>query len=196
MSKVLYLFATVALLGAADTIYYHEWRARLPAMGSNARSELQLHAFRDFVYAMLFATLPWIAWHGCWTAVLVGLLLIEIVLTLWDFVVEDWIRKPLGGVYPGERIMHAIMGIIFGAMLANIVPVLRGWWLAPTGLLMVPAAVHPILRWIMLIMAIGVFASGMRDLCAAYEVQGSAWPWHRNDSAASPRADVRRASAE
>ena len=196
MSKVLYLFATVALLGAADTIYYHEWRARLPAMGSAARSELQLHAFRDFVYAMLFATLPWIAWHGRWTAVLVGLLLIEIVLTLWDFVVEDWIRKSLGGVYPGERIMHAIMGIVFGAMLANIVPVLRGWWLAPTGLLMVPAAVHPILRWIMLIMAIGVFASGMRDLCAAYEVPGSAWPWRRNDSAASPRADVRRTSAE
>ena len=34
--------------------------------------------------------------------------LAEIVLTLWDFVVEDWVRKSLGGLYPGE---HAALGI-------------------------------------------------------------------------------------
>ena len=51
---------------------------------------------------------------------LVALLFAEVVLTLWDFVVEDWIRKPLGGVYAGERVMHGIMGIVYGAMLANI----------------------------------------------------------------------------
>jgi len=36
---VLYLLATVAALGAADTIYYHEWRAKLPGMGKAARDE-------------------------------------------------------------------------------------------------------------------------------------------------------------
>jgi hypothetical protein len=179
MSRVLYLFAAVAVLGAADTIYYHEWRARLPGMGRAARTELQLHAYRDFVYAILFGTLPWLAWQGAWTVVLSALLLIEIIITLWDFVVEDWIRKPIGGVYPGERIMHAIMGIIFGAMLANFVPVLRAWWSAPAGLLITPVRVHPVLRWMMLVMAFGVFTSGVRDLCAAYEVPGSAWPWPR-----------------
>src|SRR5438874_2623146 len=168
MVRTFYLLGVLAVLGAADTLYFHEWRARLPGMGRRARAELQLHALRDFVYSVLFGSLPWFAWQGWWAAVLALLLLTEVVLTLWDFVVEDWIRKPLGGVYPGERIMHGVMGITYGAMLANIVPVLRSWWLAPTGLLMVPAAVHPILRWIMLIMAIGVFASGMRDLCAAY----------------------------
>lgn len=196
MSRVLYLFAVVAALGAADTIYYHEWRARLPGMGRQARFELQLHAYRDFVYAILFGTLPWLAWQGLWTAALAGLLLIEIVLTLWDFVVEDWIRKPLGGVYPGERIMHAIMGIIFGAMLANFVPVLRAWWMASTGLLIAPAAVYPALRWIMLVMAFGVFISGVRDLCAAYEVPGSAWPWKRSRSAENQAPDAQRASAK
>lgn len=179
MSRVLYLFAVVAVLGAADTIYYHEWRARLPGMGKAARTELQLHAYRDFVYAILFGTLPWLTWQGGWAIVLAALLLIEIIITLWDFVVEDWIRKPIGGVYPGERIMHAIMGIIFGAMLANFVPVMRSWWAAPTGLSITPAPVHPILRWTMMVMAFGVFASGVRDLCAAYELPGSAWPWKR-----------------
>jgi hypothetical protein len=89
MRTALYLLCSLAILGGADTLYYHEWRARLPAMGRRARSELELHALRDFVYAVLFSTLPWIAWRGAWAIALAVLLLAEIVLTLWDFVVED-----------------------------------------------------------------------------------------------------------
>jgi len=122
MRTALYLLCSLAILGGADTLYYHEWRARLPAMGRRARSELELHALRDFVYAVLFSTLPWIAWRGAWAIALAVLLLAEIVLTLWDFVVEDWVRKSLGGLYPGERIMHAVMGILYGAMLAYLLP--------------------------------------------------------------------------
>jgi len=117
MTPALCLLAVLGLLGAFDTLYYHEWRARLPALGKSAGAELKLHAWRDFVYAALFCTLPWIAWQGRFALVLAGLLLAEIFLTLWDFVVEDWIRKPIGGVYAGERVMHAVMGIVYGAML-------------------------------------------------------------------------------
>jgi hypothetical protein len=94
-------------------------------LGKRARAELQLHALRDLIYSVLFSTLPWLAWQGWWAAVLALLLLTEVVLTLWDFVVEDWVRKPLGGVYPGERIMHGVMGITYGAMLACLGPSLR-----------------------------------------------------------------------
>jgi hypothetical protein len=83
-------------------------------MGILARSELQLHALRDFVYAIIFGALPWVAWQGRYVLPLIALLVVEIILTLWDFVIEDWIRKPLGGVYPGERVMHGIMGIVYG----------------------------------------------------------------------------------
>lgn len=58
MTLVLYLLAALALLGAFDTLYYHEWRARLPALQKSADSELRLHAFRDFVYSILFLGLP------------------------------------------------------------------------------------------------------------------------------------------
>jgi hypothetical protein len=177
MTMVLYLLATVAVLGAADTIYFHEWRAMLPGMGKAAGDELRLHAYRDFVYAILFGTLPWLAWQGPWAAVLAVLLITETVLTMWDFIVEDWIRKPLGGVYPGERVMHGMMGIVYGAMLAFIVPVMIDWWHAPSGLSFEPASVSPILRYILNVLALGVFLSGVRDFCAAYEVPGSAWPW-------------------
>lgn len=90
MKVALYLMAALGLLGAFDTLYYHEWRARLPALGPAARSELQLHAWRDFVYAALFAGLPWLAWQGKYALLLAGLFAVEIALTLWDFVVEDW----------------------------------------------------------------------------------------------------------
>lgn len=176
MKVALYLLAALAFLGAFDTIYYHEWRAKLPALGPKAKSELRLHALRDFVYAVLFATLPWLAWHGRYVILLCGLFLTEIVLTLWDFVVEYWVRKQLGGLYQGESVMHGLMGIVYGGMLGNIIPTLKVWWHEPSGLTVVPL-VGVIFRCIMLAMAAGVALSGVRDLYAATGLRGSAWPW-------------------
>src|SRR5207247_3678613 len=126
--------AALGAIGAFDTLYYHEWRARLPAQGTSAAPELRLHAARDFFYAILFGTLPWLGWHGHWVLVLAAVIVIEIVLTLWDFVVEIAVRKPLGDVYAGERVTHAWMGIVYGAMIACLVPVMWRWWPLPTQL--------------------------------------------------------------
>ena len=134
MTTALYLLAAQGVIGAFDTLYYHEWRARLPARGPQAASELKLHAWRDFLYAVIFCTLPWLAWQGLWTLALSGVLLAEILLTLADFVVEIRVRKPLGDVYGGERVTHAVMGILYGAMVANLLPSLWTWCLLPTAL--------------------------------------------------------------
>jgi hypothetical protein len=177
MIPTLRLFLVLACLGAFDTLYYHEWRARLPAMGRLAGSELRLHALRDFIYAIMFGTLPWMVWAGGYVIPLVALLVAEIILTLWDFVVEDWIRKPLGGVYPGERVMHGVMGIVYGAALAYLVPVLRAWWFRPTSFAIASPANSNILGWVLTFTAVGVLLSGIRDLCASVGMRGSAWPW-------------------
>src|SRR5260370_28761428 len=50
----LYLLGVQGLIGAFDTLYYHEWKARLPARGRRAAPELALHAARDFLYGVLF----------------------------------------------------------------------------------------------------------------------------------------------
>src|SRR5262249_14128282 len=134
MIVVLWLLAIQGVIGAFDTLYYHEWRARLPARGRKAAPELKLHAARDFFYAVLFATLPWLAWQGAWVLALVGVLVAEIILTLTDFIVEIAVRKDLGDVYGGERVTHAIMGILYGAMIAKLVPTLIAWWSLPTAL--------------------------------------------------------------
>jgi hypothetical protein len=62
MKTALYLLGMQGIIGAFDTLFYHEWKARLPARGRRAAPELILHTARDFFYGVLFYTLPWFAW--------------------------------------------------------------------------------------------------------------------------------------
>lgn len=177
MITVLWLFAIQGTMGAFDTLYYHEWRAKLPARVPAARTELRLHAARDFIYAIIFGTLPWVAWYGLWAGILAALLVAEVVITLKDFIVEERVRRPLGGVYPGERVTHALMGIVYGAALAHLIPVLAEWWFAPTALAVRPQAIPNALRLALALMAVGVALSGVRDLYASTGLPHSGWPW-------------------
>jgi hypothetical protein len=176
MIVALWLLAIQGIIGAFDTLYYHEWRARLPAWGAQSASELKLHAARDFLYAVLFGALPWLSWHGIWVLVLIGVLIVEIILTLTDFVVEITVRKPLGDVYAGERVTHAVMGILYGATIASLIPVLIRWWPLPTALSKASADAPEALRWGLAMMAAGVAVSGLRDLYAAHDLPHGGWP--------------------
>jgi hypothetical protein len=173
----LWLLAIQGWIGAFDTLYYHEWRARLPALGPTAAPELRLHAARDFLYAVIFGTLPWVAWEGLWAVALLAILIAEIILTLADFVTETTVRRSLGDVYAGERVTHAVMGILYGATIAMLLPALWTWWQEPTALRVAPPAVPAALRWTLVLMAVGVFLSGVRDLYAAAGLPHGRWPW-------------------
>jgi len=172
----LWLLAVQGAVSAFDTFYYHEWRARLPAL-PGARPELRLHAARALIYAVLFGLLPRVEWRGAWAYGLGALLALEIFITLRDFVVEDGVRAPLGGVFAGERVTHTIMAIIYGAMLANLLPTLLGWGEEPTALAPHTQAVPVELVWLLTLMSAGVALSGLRDAYAALGLPGSGWPW-------------------
>ena len=159
MDVALGLLIAQGALGAFDTLFYHEWLQRLPARPT-ARTELRLHASRDFAYTIVFGSLAWVEFRGEFAWLLVAVLLFEIVITLWDFIEEDHSR-PLP---PGERIMHTLMAILYGAFLANLVPQLITWSKGPTAF--APTS-YGILSWLMTAMAVGVFASGVRDLLAS-----------------------------
>jgi hypothetical protein len=176
MTTVLWLLAVQGAIGAFDTLYFHEWRARLVARGPSVHMELRLHAARSLIYAVIFAGLALFAWKGAVTGVLIAFLLAEIVITMADFVIEDRARKALGGLYPGERITHAVMGIVYGAMLAFLIPLLIAWIQEPAGLTAsvdAPAA----LKGIVIVMAVGVFLSGLRDLAATHGMAIARYPW-------------------
>ena len=159
MLVALILLAAQGCLGAFDTLYYHEYKLRLPAR-PHARQELMLHALRDFIYALLFGTLGWLAWNGLLAWCLILLLMAEIVLTLSDFLEEDRTRK----LPPGERVMHALMGILYGTFLAYLLPALLLWMRLPTGFTL---ANHGALTWLLVAMALGVLLSGLRDFLSA-----------------------------
>jgi hypothetical protein len=108
---------------------------------------------------------------------LTGVLIAEIVLTLWDFVVEIKVRRNLGDVYAGERVTHAIMGIPYGAMIGYLAPVLVRWWSLPSEFALALAPVPAPLRCVIFAMGIGVIVSGMRDLYAASGLPKGGWPW-------------------
>ncbi|MDB5389313.1 MAG: hypothetical protein JWM11_4959 [Planctomycetaceae bacterium] len=159
MNVALTLLLIQGFLGACDTLWYHEYQQRLPAR-KTGKCELQLHASRDFAYAVLFGSLGWVTWGGRFAWVLFGLLAAEILITLWDFVEED-LRRPLPA---GERVMHTIMAIVYGAFLANFLPQLIRWAQESTGFTVV---YYGWISWLMTGMACGVLGSGLRDLKAS-----------------------------
>src|SRR5437879_12232987 len=95
MMVALYLLGVQGIMGAFDTFYYHEWKARLPARGRKAALELMLHAARDLFYAILFGTLPWLCWDGAATALLLAVIAAGIDATLWDAAAAIALRKDL-----------------------------------------------------------------------------------------------------
>ena len=166
MAGALILLLVQGALGAIDTLWYHERVYALPLRAPQTSPELRLHAARDFVYGVMFLTLPFVRWAGWWAWVLALLLAAEIVITLTDFVIEDRIRAPYGGVAKGERTMHTIMAIVYGAFLAQFLPQLLKASAWTAGFEPHDALTGP-LRWVLAAMGVGVLLSGIRDLCAA-----------------------------
>ncbi|HEY3782106.1 MAG TPA: hypothetical protein VGL56_13560 [Fimbriimonadaceae bacterium] len=159
MKIAIWILLVQASLGAFDTLYYHEYKLKLPH-GDHTQIELKLHAVRDFCYAIIIASLGFVTWNGLWTYLLMGILASEIVITLWDFVEEDKVRK----LPPGERCMHALMGIVYGAFLAYLVPEMLKWSALATGF---GPSYHGFPAWMLSLIALGVFVSGVRDMTAS-----------------------------
>ena len=179
MRTALWLLGALGALGAFDTIYFHEIRCQLPARLPGLRPELKLHAVRSFIYVAVFGTLPWLAWRGTLAIVIGALLTTEIGITIADFIIEDQVRKPLGGLFPGERATHTVMAIVYGAMLANLVPVLLAWHKSATGLRLEPAGVPLAYRLALTALAAATCASAIRDTyaVAGFPRRTARWPW-------------------
>jgi hypothetical protein len=159
VTAAIWLLFVQALLGAFDTLYYHEYRLRL-ANRHGTLTELRLHASRDFAYAVIIGSLGFLTWNGALAWVLSALLLAEVGITLWDFIEEDRIRR----LPAGERAMHAVMGLVYGAFLAYLVPEIVHWSAQSTGF---GRSYHGFPAWVLSVLAIGVFLSGVRDVMAS-----------------------------
>ncbi|WP_332853247.1 TIGR01777 family oxidoreductase [Duganella sp. S19_KUP01_CR8] len=155
----LQLMAFQGCLGAFDTLYHHELTEALPGRAT-ARRELAIHAVRAMIYSALFVGLAAWAFHGVWALVLLAVFSIEIVLTLWDFVVEDRTR-----LLPAtERVTHTVLAMNGGAFIALLALNTPDWLAMPTALTWQP---HGGLSVFLALCGVGVGLSGVRDALAS-----------------------------
>ena len=158
MLVILSILIAQGLLGALDVLINHEWWERLPQCPT-AMLEQWIHGIRELFYAVVFAGLACFEWHGAWAWLFAGILLIEVMLTGWDFVQEDRTRV----LSATERLMHLALSMGGGAYCALLIPVLIGWSELTTAL--VPHF-YGVYSGLLLTMAVGVLAWGVRDLLA------------------------------
>ena len=168
MNAVFILLAVQVLLGAFDTLWHHELVAKLPQR-AGARHELVLHSAREAIYGGVFLALAWTEWHGAFAWLMGGVLLVEVVLTLADFLEEDRSRK----LPPTERVLHTVLAVMYGLFLATLAPHLVAWAAAPTGLAWSP---HGLASWALSMFAAGVFAWSVRDGLAVRRLGRGASP--------------------
>ena len=155
----LQLMAAQGCLGAFDTLYHHELTEALPGRATAGR-ELAIHALRALIYSALFIGLAFWRFDGAWAALLLAVLAVEIVLTLWDFVVEDQTR-----LLPAtERVTHTILAINGGAFITLLVLNMPEWLALPTALTWQPQGG---LTAFLALCGVGVGISGLRDGFAA-----------------------------
>jgi hypothetical protein len=165
MNSILWLLIFQGCLGGFDVMWNHEWKERLPAQAS-AALEQKIHGVRELFYAVVFAGLAWYEWRGVWAWIFFTVLGIEVLLTAWDFVVEDRTRR----LSPTERVTHLVLSMVGGAYVALLLPVLIAWSRLPS---MLAAADYGLRSWVLTLFATGVFAWGLRDLLSGLRLSGA-----------------------
>ncbi|WP_193368616.1 TIGR01777 family oxidoreductase [Pelagibius marinus] len=160
------LLATLITLqiafGTFDMVFHHEATERL-AWRPSQRRELLLHALRNLIYGGFFLCLAWLQPQGFFALALIAVLLIEVAITLWDFVEEDRTRK----LPETERVLHTLLALNYGAILVLLLPGLADWASRPAGLLLTG---HGLWSWFLSLASLGVTLFGLRDLFAARRV--------------------------
>ena len=151
-------------LGGLDTLYCHEWQARLPIQPWAGR-ELRLHSIRSLLYALIFAGLAWFEWRGAYALILIALLIAEYVITLADAAEEDRSRR-LSRI---ERQLHMVLAATTGAYMALVIYYATVEWIpAPSS---IAPTEHGAVSFILTILAGGVLISGLRDAHAASQLR-------------------------
>ena len=180
------LIAIQVVMGVFDTFYHHELTERL-AWRPSQRYELKLHGMRNLLYAFLFLVLGCLEVYGVLAVIVILVLVIEIIITLMDFVEEDLSRK----LPPSERINHTLLAINYGAILVLLLPVLIEWALQPTGVAVAytgfPASSLPRLRLALLSAACAILrrqrglaastAAGRRTRCKTFGAEDNPGHW-------------------
>lgn len=164
-----YLLLLLGALGATDIVLYHSLAHGI-RQHPDARHELVVHSLRGPTYAALFLIVPNFALHGAFSWAFIGLLAFDLALSIWDFAIEGESRRFFGGLPPGEYVLHIVIAMLFGAMIAAVCFESGVSVRLPTALVYEPAVPIPV-RLLFVAMALGVLWSGAQDAHAAWQLR-------------------------
>ncbi|MEO1046419.1 MAG: TIGR01777 family oxidoreductase [Pseudomonadota bacterium] len=153
-------------MGAFDTLFHHEMTQRL-GWSKGQQFELRLHGMRNLIYAAVFLMLGLTAPAGAWAIALMALLVIELCITLVDFVEEDRVRL----LPASERVTHTLLTLNYGVVLALLLPKLFAAAQLPSAL---PFVWQGWLSLFLALSALSVIIFGLRDLFAARRLDAMA----------------------
>lgn len=160
-----YLLFALGVLGAADIRFFHTNAHHLHEHAP-ARAELVTHFLRGPTYFLLFLLVPNFTFHGTAFVLLLVLLAFDLAISIADFWLEPDSRRALGGLPRGEYLLHVLLAMLFGAMVAAVIYAGGALLDEPTALRWVDSGEHALLRAVLAVMSIGVLWSGLRDLAA------------------------------
>jgi hypothetical protein len=173
MEAATYLLFVLGCLGATDIALYHSIAHGIRSH-PDSRAELVIHSLRGPTYAALFLLLPNFAMHGLFFWCLIGLFIADLVISIVDFALEGRSRRFFGGLPTGEYILHILLAMLFGALVTAVFFGAGEWAMLPTSIRYAPTEVPVVVRAVMALMALLVFASGVQDALAAVRLRGRA----------------------
>lgn len=147
------LLLLIAILGAFDVAYFHSYKQRL-VHHAESRTEAWIHVARGVVYTLQLAIVPNLRLSGAWYIAFVAIFLADVAIAMADIAVEPASRRSLGGLPPGEYLMHVVLSVLVGAYLHAIATSSARWAGMPTEIAVAPAAPTP------LRVALGALAAG------------------------------------
>lgn len=173
MQAPAYLLFVMGLLGATDIVLFHTWTHALRRR-PEAWKELVTHFLRGPTYAALFLLVPNFTFHGAWFVGLLALLAFDVLISIADFWLEPASRAPQGGLPRGEYVLHSVLAMLFGAVVATTFAEGSAGLAADTRLAWQVHGVPVVLRVLLAAMAPVVLLSGLLDLRAALRLRRTA----------------------
>jgi hypothetical protein len=166
MEAATFVLFALGCLGAADIAIFHSVAHGIRTHPDSAM-ELVTHSLRGPTYAALFVLIPNFVMQGLYAWLLIALFVFDVAISVWDFSMEQRSRRFLGGLPSGEYVLHIVIAMLFGALVALVVSGMGDGFRLSTRLAYQPASVPWPVRGLMAVMAVLVLYSGLQDALAA-----------------------------
>jgi len=113
----LLLFASIGLL---DEVFYHHLKFNLFGHKECLKENI-LHTSRALIYSILFIVVANFHVYGLLAYCMLGILVLDIIVAVWDILEEPKSRKKFGGLSAGEYLLHMILSFYLGIFYFNYV---------------------------------------------------------------------------